>query len=101
MEHYWKKIRIFNTLRVARGCRKGDNLLSLYLIVHWVVSLVSKFCVKHSNCLITFIYSKSMQGVIIRVVYDNTYGISESPMEQDPSATKQSDTGLLVFVHGR
>jgi hypothetical protein len=42
-----------------------------------------------------------MQGVIIRVVYDNTYGISESPMEQDPSATKQSDTGLLVFVHGR
>jgi hypothetical protein len=42
-----------------------------------------------------------MQGVIIRVVYDNTYGISESPMEQDPSATKQSDTGLLVFVHDR
>ena len=44
----------------CQGLSTGQQpIVSLYIkyvwIVHWVVSLVSKFSVKHPNCLITFI----------------------------------------------
>ena len=50
--------KIFNTLSVVRGCRSGDTCclpLHYVWVVPQVVSLVSKFSVKHPNCLFTFI----------------------------------------------
>ena len=44
------KKRNFNTLPGVRGCRTGKQpVVSYYIIYVWVVSLISKFSVKHLN----------------------------------------------------
>ena len=77
MEPDLKKI---SSLSVVRGCWPGDNILSpttlcLLGVVHWIVSLVSKFSVKHPNCLITLHIKKicKVNCDFMRISSSNSY----------------------------
>ena len=68
-ESSWQQKNDFNAFPVFRWFKSGGNILSTSTIYMFELSLWSVKClVKHPICRITFIYWKSMKGILINKI---------------------------------